>query len=141
MVMDGAELTFAVSVAPAATTRTRGRRPRGGRGPRHPRRRAGPRPWPPTRASSGAFSSRARRPASRSSTPYAHHPTEMTADLEAMRAAAGDARILVLFQPHLFSRTQELGKRWARALALADASVVLDIYPAARTRSPASPAS
>ena len=62
---------------------------------------------------------------------YAHHPTEMTADLEAMRAAAaGDARILVLFQPHLFSRTQELGKEMGQALALADASVVLDIYPA-----------
>lgn len=71
---------------------------------------------------------------------YAHHPTEMTADLEAMRAAAsgggagdgaeGGARILVLFQPHLFSRTQELGKEMGAALALADASVVLDIYPA-----------
>ncbi|CAL9386542.1 UDP-N-acetylmuramate--L-alanine ligase [Streptomyces sp. enrichment culture] len=61
---------------------------------------------------------------------YAHHPTEMTADLEAMRGAAGDARILVVFQPHLFSRTQELGKEMGRALALADASVVLDIYPA-----------
>ncbi|MFF2848353.1 UDP-N-acetylmuramate--L-alanine ligase [Streptomyces sp. NPDC058001] len=61
---------------------------------------------------------------------YAHHPTEMTADLEAMRAAAGDARILVLFQPHLFSRTQELGKEMGQALTLADASVVLDIYPA-----------
>ncbi|GGZ88818.1 UDP-N-acetylmuramate--L-alanine ligase [Streptomyces echinoruber] len=61
---------------------------------------------------------------------YAHHPTEMTADLEAMRAAAGGARILVLFQPHLFSRTQELGEEMGRALALADASVVLDIYPA-----------
>ncbi|MGW1892843.1 UDP-N-acetylmuramate--L-alanine ligase [Streptomyces sp. NPDC002004] len=61
---------------------------------------------------------------------YAHHPTEMTADLEAMRAAAGDARILVVFQPHLFSRTQELGKEMGAALALADASVVLDIYPA-----------
>ncbi|MFF4115949.1 UDP-N-acetylmuramate--L-alanine ligase [Streptomyces sp. NPDC001714] len=62
---------------------------------------------------------------------YAHHPTEMTADLEAMRAAAaGDARILVVFQPHLFSRTQELGKEMGDALALADASVVLDIYPA-----------
>lgn len=61
---------------------------------------------------------------------YAHHPTEMTADLEAMRAAVGDARILVLFQPHLFSRTQELGKEMGQALALADASVVLDIYPA-----------
>lgn len=62
---------------------------------------------------------------------YAHHPTEMTADLEAMRgAAAADARILVVFQPHLFSRTQELGTEMGQALALADASVVLDIYPA-----------
>ncbi|MYU24230.1 UDP-N-acetylmuramate--L-alanine ligase [Streptomyces sp. SID8352] len=61
---------------------------------------------------------------------YAHHPSEMTADLEAMRPAAGDARILVLFQPHLFSRTRELGKEMGTALALADASVVLDIYPA-----------
>ncbi|WP_369232646.1 UDP-N-acetylmuramate--L-alanine ligase [Streptomyces sp. R21] len=61
---------------------------------------------------------------------YAHHPTEMTADLDAMRAAAGDSRILVLFQPHLFSRTQELGKEMGQALSLADASVVLDIYPA-----------
>ncbi|MCS0635482.1 UDP-N-acetylmuramate--L-alanine ligase [Streptomyces sp. LP05-1] len=61
---------------------------------------------------------------------YAHHPTEMTADLEAMRAAAESARLLVVFQPHLFSRTQELGLEMGRALALADASLVLDIYPA-----------
>ncbi|MFF2774695.1 UDP-N-acetylmuramate--L-alanine ligase [Streptomyces sp. NPDC058052] len=61
---------------------------------------------------------------------YAHHPTEMTADLEAMRGAAGGSRLLVVFQPHLFSRTQELGKEMGDALALADASVVLDIYPA-----------
>ncbi|MGC4945914.1 UDP-N-acetylmuramate--L-alanine ligase [Streptomyces sp. DT224] len=61
---------------------------------------------------------------------YAHHPTEMTADLEAMRGAASDARLLVVFQPHLFSRTQELGTEMGQALALADASVVLDIYPA-----------
>ncbi|MFI5805839.1 UDP-N-acetylmuramate--L-alanine ligase [Streptomyces sp. NPDC051561] len=62
---------------------------------------------------------------------YAHHPTEMTADLEAMRGAVpSDSRLLVVFQPHLFSRTQELGKEMGEALALADASVVLDIYPA-----------
>ncbi|MEU5776639.1 UDP-N-acetylmuramate--L-alanine ligase [Streptomyces venezuelae] len=61
---------------------------------------------------------------------YAHHPTEMTADLEAMRSAADGSRILVLFQPHLFSRTQELGTEMGQALALADSSVVLDIYPA-----------
>lgn len=66
---------------------------------------------------------------------YAHHPTEMTADIEAMRgvATAADSpsgRLLVVFQPHLFSRTQELGTEMGQALALADASVVLDIYPA-----------
>jgi UDP-N-acetylmuramate--alanine ligase len=62
---------------------------------------------------------------------YAHHPTEMAADLEAIRGAAGEgARVLVVFQPHLFSRTRELAVEMGGALALADASVVLDIYPA-----------
>ncbi|WP_371503428.1 UDP-N-acetylmuramate--L-alanine ligase [Kitasatospora sp. NBC_00374] len=60
---------------------------------------------------------------------YAHHPTEMAADLEAIREAA-DGRVLVVFQPHLFSRTQQLAEEMGRALALADGSVVLDIYPA-----------
>ncbi|GAA2141057.1 UDP-N-acetylmuramate--L-alanine ligase [Kitasatospora kazusensis] len=60
---------------------------------------------------------------------YAHHPTEMAADLEAIREAA-DGRVLVVFQPHLFSRTQQLAEEMGQALALADASVVLDIYPA-----------
>lgn len=70
---------------------------------------------------------------------YAHHPTEMTADLEAIRGAVegttagpdgGTPRVLVVFQPHLYSRTQELGTEMGQALALADACVVLDIYPA-----------
>lgn len=75
---------------------------------------------------------------------YAHHPTEMTADLDAIRGAlSGGAggvldgredgqggRVLVVFQPHLFSRTQELGREMGEALALADASLVLEIYPA-----------
>jgi UDP-N-acetylmuramate--alanine ligase len=61
---------------------------------------------------------------------YAHHPTEMAADLEAIRGAAAGARVLVVFQPHLFSRTRELAVEMGGALALADASVVLDIYPA-----------
>ncbi|MDI5964190.1 UDP-N-acetylmuramate--L-alanine ligase [Streptomyces sp. SL13] len=61
---------------------------------------------------------------------YAHHPTEITADLEAVRDAAGDGRVLVVFQPHLFSRTQQLADEMGAALTLADASVVLDIYPA-----------
>jgi UDP-N-acetylmuramate--alanine ligase len=61
---------------------------------------------------------------------YAHHPTEMAADLAALREAAGDGRILVVYQPHLFSRTRELGREMGEALAAADASLVLDIYPA-----------
>jgi UDP-N-acetylmuramate--alanine ligase len=61
---------------------------------------------------------------------YAHHPTEMTADLEAVRGSSGDGGVYVVFQPHLYSRTQELGTEMGTALALADASVVLDIYPA-----------
>ncbi|WP_394814935.1 UDP-N-acetylmuramate--L-alanine ligase [Streptomyces millisiae] len=62
---------------------------------------------------------------------YAHHPTEMSADLEAIRGAAGgDGRVLVVFQPHLFSRTRELATEMGEALALADACLVLDIYPA-----------
>ncbi|MDF3290001.1 UDP-N-acetylmuramate--L-alanine ligase [Streptomyces silvisoli] len=61
---------------------------------------------------------------------YAHHPTEIAADLEAIRGSAGDGRVLVVFQPHLFSRTQQLATEMGVALALADASVVLDIYPA-----------
>ncbi|MFJ5233878.1 UDP-N-acetylmuramate--L-alanine ligase [Kitasatospora sp. NPDC088391] len=61
---------------------------------------------------------------------YAHHPTEMAADLEAIREAAGAGRVLVVFQPHLFSRTQQLAEEMGQALALADGSVVLDIYPA-----------
>ena len=61
---------------------------------------------------------------------YAHHPTEIAADLEAIREAAGDGRVLVVFQPHLFSRTQQLGAEMGEALSPADAIVVLDIYPA-----------
>lgn len=62
---------------------------------------------------------------------YAHHPTEMTADLEALRSGLPeDARVLVLFQPHLFSRTQELATEMGEALTHADASAVLDVYPA-----------
>jgi UDP-N-acetylmuramate--alanine ligase len=54
----------------------------------------------------------------------------MNADIQAMRDAVPGGRILVVYQPHLYSRTRELGTEMGRALALADASVVLDIYPA-----------
>lgn len=60
---------------------------------------------------------------------YAHHPTEVRATLEAARTL--DARrIVACFQPHLFSRTRELAREFGRALAIADAVVVVDVYPA-----------
>lgn len=64
---------------------------------------------------------------------YAHHPTEVRAVLTAARQlvpAAGDGRVVVVFQPHLYSRTQQFAGEFADALDLADELVVLDVYPA-----------
>lgn len=61
---------------------------------------------------------------------YAHHPTEVRAALSAARSVAGEHRLHVLFQPHLFSRTREFAQEFADSLRLADTAVVLDIYPA-----------
>jgi len=60
---------------------------------------------------------------------YAHHPTEVAATLRAARSQA-PARLLVAFQPHLFSRTAALARELGAALALADLVCVLDVYPA-----------
>jgi UDP-N-acetylmuramate--alanine ligase len=61
---------------------------------------------------------------------YAHHPTEVAAQLRAVRQAAGGGRVLVVFQPHLYSRTKTFATEFARALALADEVVLLDVYGA-----------
>ncbi|RSZ62732.1 UDP-N-acetylmuramate--L-alanine ligase [Corynebacterium hylobatis] len=65
---------------------------------------------------------------------YAHHPTEVTAVLQAARQKVGaegtGARVIVVFQPHLYSRTIEFAAEFATALSLADAAVVLDIFGA-----------
>jgi UDP-N-acetylmuramate--alanine ligase len=61
---------------------------------------------------------------------YAHHPTEVRAALAAARSVAGDHKVHVLFQPHLFSRTREFATEFAHALNAADTALVLDIYPA-----------
>lgn len=61
---------------------------------------------------------------------YAHHPTEVRATLEAVRAVAGDGRSLVVFQPHLYSRTQTFAREFGHALDLADEVFVLDVYAA-----------
>ena len=61
---------------------------------------------------------------------YAHHPTEVTAQLKAARAVAGAGRLVVAFQPHLYSRTQEFAAGFGQALALADEVLVMDVYGA-----------
>jgi UDP-N-acetylmuramate--alanine ligase len=59
---------------------------------------------------------------------YAHHPTEVAATVAAARELA--RRVLVLFQPHLFSRTRHLAYELGQALASADAACVTDVYRA-----------
>lgn len=60
---------------------------------------------------------------------YAHHPTEIQATLAAARAAFPDRRIVVAFQPHLYSRTRDFAREFARALGAADAVYLTEIYP------------
>jgi UDP-N-acetylmuramate--alanine ligase len=60
---------------------------------------------------------------------YAHHPTEVAATIAAARTLA-PARLVAVFQPHLYSRTRALAREFGRALAGADVSVVLPVYPA-----------
>jgi UDP-N-acetylmuramate--alanine ligase len=60
---------------------------------------------------------------------YAHHPTEIAATLAAARTLPHSC-VTAVFQPHLFSRTALLAEEFGRALALADAMAVLDVYPA-----------
>ena len=60
---------------------------------------------------------------------YAHHPTEVAATLEAMRELR-PRRLIAVFQPHLYSRTKALARRFGAALAAADEVGVLDVYPA-----------
>jgi UDP-N-acetylmuramate--alanine ligase len=67
---------------------------------------------------------------------YAHHPTEISATLEAVRTALeeGDdglnGRCIVVFQPHLYSRTKAFAAEFGRALDAADQVFVLDVYGA-----------
>ncbi|MCL2471302.1 MAG: UDP-N-acetylmuramate--L-alanine ligase [Propionibacteriaceae bacterium] len=61
---------------------------------------------------------------------YAHHPTEVAATLEAARLVAGKGRVIICFQPHLYSRTREFADAFGAVLAQADEVVVVDVYPA-----------
>lgn len=61
---------------------------------------------------------------------YAHHPTELVATLDAARQAFPSRRLVAVFQPHLYSRTQAHAAAMGAALAGADVAVVTDVYPA-----------
>ena len=61
---------------------------------------------------------------------YAHHPTEIAATLAAARNAFPERRIVVAFQPHLFSRTRDFAREFGSALSQADAVYLTEIYPA-----------
>lgn len=61
---------------------------------------------------------------------YAHHPTEIIATLNAASESYPDRRIIGIFQPHLYSRTDDFKDEFARAFFNADVMIVTEIYPA-----------
>ena len=61
---------------------------------------------------------------------YAHHPSELKATLLAARSGWSHARIIAVFQPHLYSRTRDFAQEFAAALQIADIALLTDIYPA-----------
>ncbi|MDQ2838164.1 MAG: UDP-N-acetylmuramate--L-alanine ligase [Actinomycetota bacterium] len=61
---------------------------------------------------------------------YAHHPTEVRVELAAARAVLDGGRLLAVFQPGTYSRTQTFAAEFGQALAVADLAVVMDIFPA-----------
>jgi UDP-N-acetylmuramate--alanine ligase len=64
---------------------------------------------------------------------YGHHPTEVAATIDAARSGWPDRRIVVVFQPHRFSRTQDLFDDFSRVLSDADLLVLTDVYAAGET--------
>ena len=61
---------------------------------------------------------------------YAHHPTELNAVIGSIKTFYPTKKLLVVFQPHLFSRTRDFAEDFARSLENGDDLLLLDIYPA-----------
>jgi UDP-N-acetylmuramate--alanine ligase len=61
---------------------------------------------------------------------YGHHPNEIAATLDGIRAAWPESRLAVLFQPHRYSRTRDLFEDFTQVLADVDQLILLDVYPA-----------
>lgn len=64
---------------------------------------------------------------------YGHHPTEVAATLAAARSGWPDKRVVLVFQPHRYSRTRDLMDDFAQVLSDADVLIVLDVYAAGET--------
>lgn len=67
---------------------------------------------------------------------YAHHPSEVKQSIHSLRELYEGRKITVVFQPHLYSRTNDFYKEFAQSLSLADEVILLDIYPARETPIP-----
>lgn len=67
---------------------------------------------------------------------YAHHPTELTATLSALREAHPGRRVVAVFQPHRFTRTRDLMGRLAKSLWAADAAIVTEVHSAGEEKIP-----
>lgn len=65
---------------------------------------------------------------------YGHHPAEIKTTIEAARDRFPKRKIVVIFQPHTFSRTAVLKSDFSQSLSLADLSIVIDIFPSAREK-------
>ena len=61
---------------------------------------------------------------------YAHHPDEIRASISSVKALYPDKKLSVVFQPHLYSRTNDFAAEFAKSLSIADEVILLDIYPA-----------
>lgn len=61
---------------------------------------------------------------------YAHHPEELRALISGVRSIYPDEKLVLVFQPHLFSRTKDLADEFAISLDMADEVILLPIYPA-----------
>ena len=61
---------------------------------------------------------------------YGHHPVEMAATLAAARESFPDRRVVLVFQPHRYTRTRDLFEDFVRVLSTADAVVLAEVYPA-----------
>jgi len=67
---------------------------------------------------------------------YAHHPTELSATLEAARSTVSGGRVIAVFQPHRYSRTRVLYKEFGNSFGSADAVVVTEVYGAGEIPQP-----